>query len=121
MGQFSWPKVVQFWWPLTAYPRLVGDSPIAVTDPALAARTQDIGFYPANFIGDFSRHYGVFAGCGGGLPFTAGNPETAPASREGDARTNPPRRGSPHATTGPPGLARHRSRRGSQVHLLAAP
>lgn len=25
------------------------------------------------FIGDFSRHYGVFAGCGGGLPFTAGN------------------------------------------------
>lgn len=30
-----------------------------------------------DFIGDFSRHYGVFAGCGGGLPFTAGNPETA--------------------------------------------
>ncbi len=24
------------------------------------------------FVGDFSRHYGVFAGCGGGLPFTAG-------------------------------------------------
>lgn len=22
-----------------------------------------------DFIGDFSRHYGVFAGCGGGLPF----------------------------------------------------
>ncbi len=23
-----------------------------------------------DFIGDFSRHYGIFAGCGGGLPFT---------------------------------------------------
>jgi len=23
------------------------------------------------FIGDFSRHYGIFAGCGGGLPFDA--------------------------------------------------
>ncbi|MBI4290129.1 MAG: methyltransferase domain-containing protein [Betaproteobacteria bacterium] len=29
-----------------------------------------------DFIGDFSRHYGLFAGCGGGLPFdAAGNPE----------------------------------------------
>ena len=129
-----------------ADPRLVEDRPIAVTDPALAARTQGIGFYSAtyrlfkleglepacedygqavvyrgdivgheqcfildkhhrmdagrvfpvcgntwrmlqetrlrphfDFIGDFSRHYGVFAGCGGGLPFTAGNPETAAA------------------------------------------
>ena len=24
-----------------------------------------------DFIGDFSRHFGVFAGCGGGLPFDA--------------------------------------------------
>jgi len=24
-----------------------------------------------DFIGDFSRHYGLFAGCGGGLPFDA--------------------------------------------------
>jgi len=32
-----------------------------------------------DFIGDFSRHYGIFPGCGGGLPFTAGNPETAAA------------------------------------------
>jgi len=24
------------------------------------------------FIGDFGRHYGVFAGCGGGIPFDAG-------------------------------------------------
>ncbi|MBP6546488.1 MAG: hypothetical protein KA220_07210 [Phenylobacterium sp.] len=127
-------------------PRLVEDRPIAVTDPALAAHTQGIGFYSAtyrlfklaglepacedygqavvyrgdiagheqsfmldkhhrmdtgrvfpvcgntwrmlqetrlrphfDFIGDFSRHFGVFAGCGGGLPFTAGNPETAAA------------------------------------------
>jgi hypothetical protein len=22
-----------------------------------------------DFIGDFSRHFGIFAGCGGGLPF----------------------------------------------------
>ncbi|MBK8247275.1 MAG: methyltransferase domain-containing protein [Gemmatimonadetes bacterium] len=29
------------------------------------------------FIGDFSRHYGVFAGCGGGLPFATG---TTPSS-----------------------------------------
>ena len=116
--------------------RLVEDRPIAVTDPALAARTQDIGFYSAtyrlfklkgleddcedygqavvyrggipgherrldfdkyhrieagrvfpvcgntwrmlhetrfrpyfDFIGDFSRHYGIFPGCSGGLPF----------------------------------------------------
>jgi SAM-dependent methyltransferase len=26
------------------------------------------------FIGDFSRHYGLFAGCGGGLPFDASEP-----------------------------------------------
>jgi arsenite methyltransferase len=119
-----------------ADPRLVEDRPIAVTDPALAARTGDIGFYSAtyrlfkldglepecedygqavvyrggipgheqcfaldkhhriqagrvfpvcgntwrmlhetrlqpyfDFIGDFSRHYGIFPGCGGGLPF----------------------------------------------------
>jgi arsenite methyltransferase len=25
-----------------------------------------------DFVGDFSRHYGVFAGCGGGLPFDQG-------------------------------------------------
>jgi hypothetical protein len=24
-----------------------------------------------DFVGDFSRHYGIFAGCGGGLPFDA--------------------------------------------------
>ena len=29
------------------------------------------------FIGDFSRHYGIFAGCGGGLPFDAGKVEAA--------------------------------------------
>lgn len=28
-----------------------------------------------DFIGDFNRHYGLFAGCGGGLPFDA-NPNT---------------------------------------------
>jgi arsenite methyltransferase len=26
-----------------------------------------------DFFGDFSRHFGVFEGCGGGLPFTAGS------------------------------------------------
>ena len=32
----------------------------------------DTRFAPAfDFIGDFSRHYGIFAGCGGGLPFDA--------------------------------------------------
>jgi arsenite methyltransferase len=34
-----------------------------------------------DFIGDFSRHYGLFEGCGGGLPFDAagtGNTEVAP-------------------------------------------
>ena len=25
------------------------------------------------FIGDFSRHFGIYAGCGGGLPFDSGN------------------------------------------------
>ena len=30
----------------------------------------DTRFAPAfEFLGDFSRHYGVFTGCGGGLPF----------------------------------------------------
>ena len=29
------------------------------------------------FIGDFSRHYGIFAGCGGGLPFTTGDGSAA--------------------------------------------
>jgi SAM-dependent methyltransferase len=127
-----------------ADPRLVEDRPIAVTDPALAARTEGIGFHSATyrlfrlaglepdcedygqaviyrggiagheqrfildkhhaieagkvfpvcgntwrmlhdgrfrdhfeFIGDFSRHYGIFAGCGGGLPFDAGGKEAA--------------------------------------------
>jgi arsenite methyltransferase len=117
-------------------PRLVEDRPIAITDPALAARSAGIQFHSATyrlfkladlepdcedygqaviyrggmpnqerrfrldkhhdieagrvfpvcgntwrmlhdsrfaayfeFIGDFSRHYGIFAGCGGGLPF----------------------------------------------------
>jgi arsenite methyltransferase len=117
-------------------PRLVEDRPIAITDPALAVRTEGIQFYSAtyrlfkldglepdcedygqaviyrggmpnhermftldkhhaieagrvfpvcgntwrmlhdsrfaahfDFIGDFSRHFGIFAGCGGGLPF----------------------------------------------------
>jgi arsenite methyltransferase len=119
-----------------ADPRLVEDRPIAITDPALAARVGNIRFHSAtyrlfklgglepecedygqavvyrggipgqeqrfvldkhhaieagrvfpvcgntwrmlhdtrfaphfDFIGDFSRHYGIFAGCGGGLPF----------------------------------------------------
>lgn len=30
-----------------------------------------------DFIGDFSRHYGIFAGCGGGLPFDAASSGTA--------------------------------------------
>jgi hypothetical protein len=30
-----------------------------------------------SFIGDFSRHYGLFAGCGGELPF--GGPSSASA------------------------------------------
>lgn len=39
---------------------------------------QDTRFAPHfTFLGDFSRHYGVFAGCGGGLPFTTG---AAPAA-----------------------------------------
>jgi SAM-dependent methyltransferase len=125
-------------------PRLVEDRPIAITDPALAARTEGIGFYSAtyrlfkldalepdcedygqaviyrggipnharlfildkhhaieagrvfpvcgntwrmlhdsrfaahfDFIGDFSRHFGIFAGCGGGLPFATENPSSA--------------------------------------------
>ncbi|MGE0436790.1 MAG: methyltransferase domain-containing protein [Steroidobacteraceae bacterium] len=120
-------------------PRLVEDHPIAVTDPALAAKVGAIRFYSATyrlfaingledgcedhgqavvyrgsiaqhpdrfvldkhhdietgkvfpvcgntyrmlresrfaphfeFIGDFSRHFGLFEGCGGGLPFDAG-------------------------------------------------
>lgn len=123
-------------------PRLVEDRPIALTDPAMAARVGNIRFFSAtyrlfkldglepecedygqavvykggfggklatqehcfildkhhaieagrvfpvcgntwrmladtrfaphfDFIGDFSRHYGLFAGCGGGLPFDA--------------------------------------------------
>jgi SAM-dependent methyltransferase len=121
-------------------PRLVEDRSIAITDPALAARTEGIRFYSATyrlfkldelepdcedygqaviyrggmpnhermftldkhhaieagrvfpvcgntwrmlhdsrfaahfeFIGDFSRHFGIFAGCGGGLPFGSDN------------------------------------------------
>ena len=120
-----------------ADPRLVEDRPIAITDPALAARVGNIRFYSAtyrlfkldglepecedygqavvyrggiagqeqrfvldkhhaieagrvfpvcgntwrmlkesrlaphfDFIGDFSRHYGIFAGCGNAIPFT---------------------------------------------------
>ena len=30
-----------------------------------------------DFIGDFSRHYGIFAGCGGGLPFGDGDATSA--------------------------------------------
>ena len=125
-------------------PRLVEDRPIAITDPALAARTDGIQFYSAtyrlfkldalepdcedygqaviyrggipnherlfrldkhhaieagrvfpvcgntwrmlhetrfaphfDFIGDFSRHYGLFAGCDGGLPFDDGKADVA--------------------------------------------
>jgi SAM-dependent methyltransferase len=121
-----------------ADPRLVEDRPVAVTDPALAARVGNTRFFSATwrlfkldglepecedygqaviykggiptqearfvldkhhaieagrvfpvcgntwrmlaetrfapnfeFIGDFSRHHGLFAGCGGGLPFDA--------------------------------------------------
>lgn len=124
--------------------RLVEDRPLAITDPDLAARTGNIGFYSAtyrlfkldglesacedygqavvyrgsvpdhphrfvldkhhdietgrvfpvcgntwrmlnntrfrahfDFIGDFSRHYGLFEGCGAGLPFDT------PASSQG--------------------------------------
>lgn len=120
-------------------PRLIEDRPIAITDPALAARVGNAKFYSAtyrlfkldglepecedygqavvyrggitgqetkfildkhhaieagrvfpvcgntwrmladtrfasyfDFIGDFSRHYGIFAGCGVGLPFDDG-------------------------------------------------
>lgn len=122
-----------------ADPRLVEDRPLAVTDPALAARVGNVGFYSATyrlfkldtlesacedygqaviyrgtvpdhpdrfvldkhhgietgrvfpvcgntwrmladtrfaphfeFHGDFSRHFGLFEGCGGGLPFERG-------------------------------------------------
>jgi SAM-dependent methyltransferase len=121
-----------------ADPRLVEDRPLAVTDPALAARLGNLRFFSATyrlfkveglesacedygqaviyrgtldrqphrfaldkhhdieagrvfpvcgntwrmlretrfaphfeFVGDFSRHHGLFAGCGGGLPFDA--------------------------------------------------
>jgi len=121
-----------------ADPRLVEDRPLAITDPALAARVGNVRFHSATyrlfkldglesacedygqaviyrgtipghearfkldkhhdieagrvfpvcgntwrmlhdtrfaahfeFIGDFERHYGLFAGCGGGLPFDA--------------------------------------------------
>lgn len=123
-----------------ADPRLVEDRPIAITDPALAARVGNTRFFSATyrlfkldglepdcedygqaviyrggiqgheqrfildkhhaieagrvfpvcgntwrmlretrfadhfeFIGDFSQHYGIFAGCGGGLPFDVGS------------------------------------------------
>jgi arsenite methyltransferase len=129
-----------------ADPRLVEDRPIAITDPALAARVGNTRFYSAtyrlfkldglepecedygqaviyrggiptqealfvldkhhaieagrvfpvcgntwrmladtrfapyfDFIGDFSRHYGLFAGCGGGLPFDEGKAESGGA------------------------------------------
>lgn len=119
-------------------PRLVADRPLAIGDPAIAARLEGIGFWSAtwrlfrldglepecedygqaviyrgtvpghearlkldkhhdievgrvfpvcgntwrmlaetrfaphfSFIGDFSRHYGIFPGCGGGCPFDA--------------------------------------------------
>jgi hypothetical protein len=32
-----------------------------------------------DFIGDFSRHYGIFAGCGGGLPFDQDQPSAGSA------------------------------------------
>lgn len=35
------------------------------------------------FIGDFSRHYGLFEGCGGGLPFDAGNADTVAGEGQG--------------------------------------
>lgn len=127
-------------------PRLVEDRPIAVTDPALAARVGNTRFFSATyrlfkldglepecedygqaviykggvptqehrfvldkhhaieagrvfpvcgntwrmlaetrfaphfeFIGDFSRHHGIFAGCGGGLPFDSSGTGTGSA------------------------------------------
>jgi arsenite methyltransferase len=33
-----------------------------------------------DFIGDFSRHYGVFAGCGGGMPFAPSSGDAEPAA-----------------------------------------
>jgi arsenite methyltransferase len=129
-----------------ADPRLVEDRPIAITDPAMAARVGNTRFFSATwrlfkldglepecedygqaviyrggiptqealflldkhhaieagrvfpvcgntwrmladtrfapyfeFIGDFSRHYGLFAGCGGGLPFDEGKAESGGA------------------------------------------
>jgi hypothetical protein len=32
------------------------------------------------FIGDFSRHFGLFAGCGGALPFDSQAAGSSPAS-----------------------------------------
>jgi arsenite methyltransferase len=32
-----------------------------------------------SFLGDFSRHYGLFEGCGSVLPFDTGATQTAPA------------------------------------------
>ncbi|MBM4221230.1 MAG: methyltransferase domain-containing protein [Gammaproteobacteria bacterium] len=32
------------------------------------------------FIGDFSQHFGLFAGCGSAMPFDAGKPAAAPSS-----------------------------------------
>jgi len=130
-----------------ADPRLVEDRPLAITDPALAARTGNVRFFSATyrlfkldglesacedygqaviyrgtlpehpqgfkldkhhdietgrvfpvcgntwrmlhdtrfkahfeFVGDFSRHFGLFTGCGGGLPFDTA---TAPSGQTG--------------------------------------
>ena len=37
------------------------------------------------FIGDFSRHFGIFPGCGSALPFSAGSVEQAAATAGSDA------------------------------------
>ena len=43
-----------------------------------------------SFIGDFSRHYGLFEGCGSVLPFDGGATETAaaPASTAATSATS---------------------------------
>jgi arsenite methyltransferase len=52
--------------------------PICGNSWKMLADTRFVGHF--DFIGDFSTHYGVFAGCGGGLPFAASPSEGAIAA-----------------------------------------
>ena len=69
-------------------PRLLGTASIATWSASIDEANEGLNRTIADsrlaphfsFIGDFSRHYGLFEGCGSVLPFDGGAMETAAAT-----------------------------------------